>query len=202
MPKKSNIAAQKPRRRVSVGRKPAQPEVPFDTQVAIEQAIAGLGLEEMRRIILSQERQLNSLRLIMFDFQTILRTEVAKRDKPITKDRFNKFTTSLRATIEANIRELVAEHPNPEEVNELSPAAIGDQELDDIITQTFGPLADWANVDQPIEGEEVTLDDMAGILEQAVAETEDAEDRRSSATTTRPPREQGRGRRGPGRRQQ
>ncbi len=169
MPKKTEKAAEKPRRRVSVGRKQAEPEVPFDTRVAIEQAIAGLDLEQMRSILLQQEVQLNALRIIVFDFQTILRQETMKRAKPVTKERFNHFVSQLRKTVEANVGDLATAHPNKDEVNE---AGIADSEVDGIIEQTFGPLSDWRSVtDEPDEDE----DEMEDALERAVADTEDAE---------------------------
>lgn len=173
MPNKPKMAAEKPRRRVSVSRKQAQPEVPFDTQVAIEQAIASLDIEQVRLILLSQERQLTALRMIMFDFQTILRQETMKRSNPVTKERFNSFIRELRKTVEANVGDLAAEHSDKSEVND----GIQDAEVDDIIAETFGPLSDWALQAGPHEdpiGEE-EIDEMEDTLERAVADTEDAE---------------------------
>lgn len=168
MPKKTEKAAEKPRRRVSVGRKQAEPEVPFDTRVAIEQAIAGLDLEQIRSILLEQEVQLNALRIIMFDFQTILRKEMQKRGKPLTNARFNNFIAELRKTVEVNAGDLAAHHPNKDEVNAQG---LTDADVGSIIEETFGPLSDWESA--PTNEDEA--DEMEDQLERAVAETEDAE---------------------------
>lgn len=112
---------------------------------------------------------MNALRIIVFDFQTILRQETMKRAKPVTKERFNHFVSQLRKTVEANVGDLATAHPNKDEVNE---AGIADSEVDGIIEQTFGPLSDWRSVtDEPDEDE----DEMEDALERAVADTEDAE---------------------------
>lgn len=193
MPKPPQKAAELPRRRVSVGRKQAKPEVPFDTQVAIEQAIAALDIEKIHQILLSQEVQLNALRIIVFDFQSILRQETQKRAKPVTKERFNRFVSKLRTTIETNARDLAGAHPNPEEVNDPLPREISDQDRDSIIEETFGPLSDWSNVNQPTQQDEEEADEMEDMLEQAAAETEDLEQavrraHRRRARVVRPPR--------------
>ena len=171
MPKKAKMAAEKPRRRVTVGRKPAQPEVPFDVQVAIETAVAALDVDGLREAVLKQEIQLCAIRTILFDFAAIMVNEEHNRNKVVSKERFADFVRKLRKALSANLKDLASFH-DAEEVQDLEELA---EDFDVDIGSLIRSIADE-------EGRRpsgpIVEDEMEDIIERAVVDAEESEHRR------------------------
>jgi hypothetical protein len=183
--KEPNLAAEKPKRRVSVGRKPGIPGLSVEIQSAIAQAVSALGTEELRQIVLNQEVQLNALRTIMFDLLIAFRKQAQMNaSAALTKRRWTDFVREIQLSLAVNIKDLMDHHPDKSDIEDLveEDPLLSGMELDfdqlrEAITatrdgegysnvQAVTPDEEWDEMDRDLE----LIEDM---LERASEETED-----------------------------
>lgn len=98
------------KRRVRVGRPAAEKPIDIDVQAYVDRQIEGLNVEELRQIIIRQEVQMNSVRMILFDMASVFASQYAKRGQALTKTRFGTFTRQLMDTFRENLTDLRAAH--------------------------------------------------------------------------------------------
>lgn len=186
MPNKKKTAASGSKRRVTVRRKGAAPDIDPAIAYAIATAVEAQDIEGLRKIVLEHEAQMATLRVVLFDFLIIFREEHYRAKDVVSKKRFATHIGKLRATLEANVPELKQYHQNQNDVDDLD--ATESVDIDDIdFENMFGDVAETvreiAAESVRREGEDesvpigvVPMDDdlMDEMLERASEETDDA----------------------------
>jgi hypothetical protein len=192
--KESKTAAEKPKRRVSVGRKPGIPGLPVEVQSAIAKAVADLGADELQKIVLDQEVQLNALRTIMFDLLIAFRKQAQmSANTAITKRRWADFVREVELSLAVNIKDLMDHHPDKSDIDDLLEEGLEDPALDfgifEELTERIAAARDgdgYSNVEAvpPEEwaAQDADLDLIDEMLERASEETENEGEREAVGT--------------------
>lgn len=177
MPKADKSAPPGSKRRVTVRRKGAAPEVDPAIAYAIAQAIEAQEFEKVREIALAHEAQLHTLRVILFDLLIIFREEHYKAGDVVSKKRFAEHIAKVRATLEQNVPEFKAHHKNANDIDDLDANTQEQDEFGMTFTDPEGGLVDIAELVRQAaedaearEGEDEIGDMMDEMLERASEE--------------------------------
>lgn len=177
MSKAKESAPSGSKRRVTVRRKGAVPDIDPAIAYAIAAAVEAQDLDRIREIVLKHEAQMHTLRIILFDLLIIFREEHYKAKDVVSKKRFAEHIAKVRATLEQNVPEFKAYHEDANDVDDLDAHTEQDQFMDEsidiaaLVQQAADDAAEREGEDED-EPPDLTPDIIDEMLERASEEVD------------------------------